>query len=87
MGINGLTHLYPLPILPNPNPPKSPILTPLIIMHAFICFFFVPFFFGGDREGLGQRSKLLKCFFIVNNVEQSMPLLNLIRSLVPMMCF
>ena len=29
MGINELTHLYPLPILPNPNPPKSPILTPL----------------------------------------------------------
>ena len=30
MSINGLTHLYPLPILPNPNPPKSPSLTPLL---------------------------------------------------------
>ena len=30
MGINGLTHLYLLPILTKPNPPKSPILTPLV---------------------------------------------------------
>ena len=30
MDINELTHLYPLSILPNPNPPKSPILTPLV---------------------------------------------------------
>ena len=33
MGINGLTHLYSLPTLPNPN--KSPILTPLPTCHNF----------------------------------------------------
>ena len=35
MGINELTYLYPLSILPNPNPPKSPILTPLDLSHLF----------------------------------------------------
>ncbi|CDP12941.1 unnamed protein product [Coffea canephora] len=44
MDINGLTHLYPLSILPNLIPPKSPILTPLIL---------------GSKNGSSKCAKLL----------------------------
>ncbi|CDP12951.1 unnamed protein product [Coffea canephora] len=44
MDINELTHLYPLSILPNPIPPKSPILTPLIL---------------GSKNGSSKCAKLL----------------------------